>query len=163
MPSVDVVSKVDLQVLDNAINNVKREISTRFDFKNVKSEITFDRKAKSIHIVTGDDWKVKTVTKMLTGHCAQLRLDPKCLDIKEIEPTSHGTAKVDILIKEGIPKETGQKIVKLIKGLKMKVQPAIQDDQVRITGKKIDDLQEIMQLLREQDYNIPLQFTNMKS
>ncbi len=163
MPSVDVVSKVDLQVLDNAINNVKREISTRFDFKNVKSEITFDRKGKSIHIVTGDDWKVKAVTKMLMGHCAQLKLDPKCLDIKEIEPTSHGTAKIDILIKEGIPKETGQKIVKLIKGLKMKVQPAIQDDQVRITGKKIDDLQKIMQLLREQDYNIPLQFTNMKS
>jgi hypothetical protein len=90
-------------------------------------------------------------------------LDPKCLDIKEIEPTSHGTAKIDILIKEGIPKEIGQKIVKLIKGLKMKVQPAIQDDQVRITGKKIDDLQEIMRLLKEQDYDIPLQFTNMKS
>ncbi len=116
MPSVDAVSKVDLQVLDNAINNVKREIASRFDFKNVKSEITFDRKAKSIHIVTGDDWKVKAVTKMLTGQCAQLKLDPKCLDIKEIEPTSHGAAKVDILIKEGIPKETGQKIVKLIKG-----------------------------------------------
>ncbi len=163
MPSVDVVSKVDLQVLDNAINNVKREIASRFDFKNVKSEITFDRKAKSIHIVTGDDWKVQAVTKMLTGHCAQLKLDPKCLDIKEIEPTSHGAAKVDILIKEGIPKETGQKIVKLIKGLKMKVQSAIQDNQVRITGKKIDDLQEIMRLLREQDYDIPLQFTNMKS
>ncbi len=162
MPSVDVVSRVDLQVLDNAINNVKREIASRFDFKNVKSEITFDRKAKSIHIVTGDDWKVKAVTKMLTGYCAQLKLDPKCLDIKEIEPTSHGAAKVDILIKEGIPKEAGQKIVKLIKGLKMKVQSAIQDDQVRITGKKIDDLQEIMRLLREQDYSIPLQFTNMK-
>ena len=163
MPSVDVVSKVDLQVMDNAINNVKREIASRFDFKNVKSEIIFDRKAKGIHIVTGDDWKVKTVTKMLTGQCAQLKLDPKCLDIKEIEPTSHGTAKVDIFIKEGIPKEIAQKIVKLIKNLKMKVQPAIQDEQVRITGKKIDDLQEIMQLLREQDYSIPLQFTNMKS
>ncbi len=163
MPSVDVVSKVDLQALDNAINNVKREISTRFDFKNVKSEITFDRKAKYIHIVTGDDWKVKTVTEMLIGQCIRLKVDPKCLDLKEIENTSHGTAKRDILIKEGIPKETGQKIVKLIKGLKIKVQPAIQDDQVRITGKKIDDLQEIMRLLKEQDYNIPLQFVNMKS
>ncbi len=163
MPSVDVVSKVDLQALDNAINNVKREISTRFDFKNVKSEITFDRKAKSIHIVTGDDWKVKAVTEMLIGQCSRLKLDPKCLDFKEIEPTSHGGAKMDILIKEGIPKETGQKIVKLIKGLKLKVQPAIQDNQVRITGKKIDDLQEIMRLLKEQDYNIPLQFVNMKS
>jgi len=163
MPSVDVVSKVDLQALDNALNNVKREISTRFDFKNVKSEVTFDRKAKSIHIVTGDDWKVKTVTEMLIGQCTRLKVDPKCLDLKEIEATSHGTAKMDILIKEGIPKETGQKIVKLIKGLKVKVQPTIQDGQVRIAGKKIDDLQEIMRLLKEQDYNIPLQFVNMKS
>ncbi len=163
MPSVDVVSKVDLQALDNAINNVKREISTRFDFRNVKSEITLDRKAKYIHIITGDDWKVKAVTEMLIGQCTRLKVDSKCLDFKEIESTSHGTAKMDILIKEGIPKETGQKIVKLIKGLKIKVQPAIQDDQVRITGKKIDDLQEIMRLLKEQDYNIPLQFVNMKS
>ena len=163
MPSVDVVSRVDLQALDNALNNVRREISTRFDFKNVQSEITFDRKAKNIHIVTGDDWKVKAVTEMLTGQCIRLKVDPKCLDLKEIEPTAHGTAKMDILIREGIPKETGQKIVKLIKGLKIKVQPAIQDDQVRLTGKKIDDLQEIMRLLREQDYNIPLQFVNMKS
>ena len=163
MPSVDVVSKVDLQALDNAINNVKREISTRFDFKNVKSEITFDRKAKYIHIVTGDDWKVKAVTEMLIGQCTRLKVDPKCLDLKEIEPTSHGTVKMDILIKEGIPKEICQKIVKLIKGLKIKVQSVIQDGQVRITGKKIDDLQEIMRLLKEQDYNIPLQFVNMKS
>ncbi|MFC2058093.1 YajQ family cyclic di-GMP-binding protein [Chloroflexota bacterium] len=163
MPSVDVVSKVDLQTLDNAINNVKREISTRFDFKNVRSEITFDRKAKCIHIVTGDDLKVKSVTEMLIGQCVRLKVDTKCLDLKEIESVSHSTAKMDILIKEGIPKETGQKIVKLIKGLKMKVQPAIQDDQVRITGKKIDDLQEIMRLLKDQDYNIPLQFVNMKS
>ena len=163
MPSVDVVSKVDLQALDNAINNVKREISTRFDFKNVTSEITLDRKAKYIHIVTGDDWKVKAVIEMLIGQCTRLKLDPKCLDIKEIEPASHSTVKMDILIKEGIPRETGQKIVKLIKGLKIKVQPVIQGDQVRITGKKIDDLQEIMRLLKEQDYNLPLQFVNMKS
>ncbi len=163
MPSVDVVSKMDLQGLGNAINNVKREISTRFDFKNVKSDITFDRKAKYIHIVTGDDWKAKAVTEMLIGQCIQLKVDPKCLDSKEIEATSHGTVKMDILIKEGIPKETGQKIVKLIKGLKIKVQSAIQGDQIRITGKKIDDLQEILRLLEEQDYNIPLQFVNMKS
>ncbi|MFC1870274.1 YajQ family cyclic di-GMP-binding protein [Chloroflexota bacterium] len=163
MPSVDVVSTVDLQALDNAINNVKREISTRFDFKNVKSEVTLDRKDKYIHIITGDDWKVKAVTEILIGQCVRFKVDPKCLDLKEIEPTSHGAAKRDVQIKEGIPKETCQKIVKLIKGLKIKVQSAIQDDQVRITGKKIDDLQEIMRLLREQDYNIPLQFVNMKS
>ena len=163
MPSVDVVSKVDLQSLDNAINNVKREITTRYDFKNIKSEITYDKKTKRIHIVTGDDWKVKAVTNMLIGQCTRLKLDPKCLDFQKIEATSQLTAKTDILIKEGISKDLAQKMVKLIKGLKMKVQPAIQDDQVRITGKKIDDLQHIMQLLREEDYDIPLQFVNMKS
>jgi uncharacterized protein YajQ (UPF0234 family) len=163
MPSVDVVSTVDLQAVDNAINNVKREISSRFDFKNVKSEITLDRKDKYIHIVTGDDWKVNAIIGILRGQCVRFKVDPKCLDLKEIEPTSQGAAKVDVKIKEGISMETCQKIVKLIKGLKIKVQPAILGDQVRITGKKIDDLQEIMRLLMEQDYNIPLQFVNMKS
>jgi len=163
MPSVDVVSKVDLQSLDNAINNVKREITTRYDFKNIKSEITYDKKTKRIHIVTGDDWKVKAVINMLIGQCTRLKLDPKCLDFQKIEATSQLTAKTDILLTEGISKELAQNMVKLIKGLKMNVQPAIQDDQVRITGKKIDDLQHIMQLLREEDYDIPLQFVNMKS
>jgi len=163
MPSVDVVSKVDLQSLDNAINNVKREITTRYDFKNIRSEITYDKKTKRIHIVTGDDWKVKAVINMLIGQCTRLKLDPKCLDFQKIEATSQLTAKTDILLTEGISKELAQNMVKLIKGLKMNVQPAIQDDQVRITGKKIDDLQHIMQLLREEDYDIPLQFVNMKS
>ena len=163
MPSVDVVSTVNMQSLDNAANNVRREIMTRFDFKNVRSEITLDRKAGQIHIVSGDDWKVKTVVEMLVGQCTRLKVDPKCLDMGEIEATSQGAAKMDILIRQGIPKETCQQIVKLIKTRKMKVQPAIQMDQVRIAGKKIDDLQEIMQLLREQDYPVPLQFVNMKS
>jgi cyclic-di-GMP-binding protein len=163
VPSVDVVSKVDMEALFNAINNVKREISTRFDFRNIKSEVAIDRKTKVIHIATGDDWKVKAVSDMLVVQCTRFKVDSKCMDFKEIEATSQGTAKMDIFIKDGIPKETGQKIVKLVKGLKIKVQPAIQDNQVRLTGKKIDDLQNIMQLLREQDYDIPLQFVNMKS
>ncbi len=163
MPSVDVVSTVDMQSLDNATNNVRREITTRFDFKNVRSEITLDRQAKQIHIVSGDDWKVKTVVEMLVGQCTRQKVDPKCLDMGEIEATAQGAAKMDIRIRQGIPKETCQQMVKLIKSLKMKVQAAIQLDQVRLTGKKIDDLQEIIRLLREQDYPIPLQFVNMKS
>lgn len=163
MPSVDVVSTVDIQAMDNAINNVKREISSRFDFKGVTTEVAFDRKEKAIHILTGDDMKMKSVAEMLVGQCVRFKIDPKCLDQKEMEPTSHGAVKMDILVKTGIPKDTCQKMVKYIKGLKYKVQPAIQDEQVRITGKKIDDLQAIMQLLREQDYDIPLQFVNMKS
>ena len=163
MPSVDVVNKVDPEALYNVINNVKREISTRYDFRNIKTEVTYDRKAKNIHIASGDDWKVKAVSEMLIVQCTRFKVDPKCLDLKPIEATSQGAAKMDILIKEGIPKEIGQKIVKLVKGLKTKVQPAIQEDQVRLTGKKIDDLQAIMQMLKEQDYDVPLQFVNMKS
>jgi cyclic-di-GMP-binding protein len=162
MPSLDVVSIVDMQSLDNAINNVKREIANRFDFRNIKSEIILDRKAKSIHIVSGDEWKVKTVTDMLVGQCVRLKVDPKSLKLGEIETSSTTVAKVDVEINEGISKETAQKIVKYIKELKLKLQPAIQDDQVRISGKQIDDLQEIMRLLREQDFGIPLQFVNLK-
>lgn len=162
MPSVDVVSAVDLQALDNAVNNVKREVASRYDFKNVKTEITFDRKAKTLSILSGDDAKVRVIMQMLTGQCVRLGVDPKCLDRGKVEPTEHGNAKVEIKVKEGIPKETSQKIVKLVKGLKFKVQPSIQDDQVRLTGKSIDDLQEIMRLLQEQDYDMPLQFVNMK-
>ena len=106
--------------------------------------------------------KIKAIIEMLRGQCVRLRVDTKCLEIGEIESTSGGNAKVDIHIKEGLPKETCQKMVKLVKNKKFKVQAAIQEDQVRLTGKKIDDLQEIMQLFREQDYDMPLQFVNMK-
>lgn len=163
MPSVDVVSMVDMQALDNAINNAKRAISTRFDFKNVESSITLDRKKKSIKIVTGDDWKAKEIVDILISQCVRLKVSPKALGLKDIEPASSGAVKMDIQIKEGVSKETCQKIVKFIKSLKIKVQPIIQDNQVRVTGKQIDDLQEIMRLLLEQDYDIPLQFVNMKS
>lgn len=163
MPSLDVVSTVDLQSLDNAVNNTKREIATRFDFRSVKSDISFDRKDKIIHIVTGDEWKIKTVKDILIGQCVRQKVDPKSLDIGKIDIVSTSTAKIDIHIKEGIPKETGQKIVKYIKGLKIKVQPSILDNKLRITGKQIDDLQEIIRLLTEQDYGVPLQFVNMKS
>ncbi len=150
-----------MQALDNAINNVKREISSRFDFKNVKSEVTLDRKAKSIHILSGDDLNVKSITERPFGQCGRFRMDPKCLEWKKIEPTS--PAKLDIQIKTGIPRETAQQMVKLIKGTKLKVQPVIQEDQVRVSGKSIDDLREVMSLLLEQDYKIGLQFINMKS
>ena len=162
MPSMDVVSVVDMQTLDNAINNVKREIATRFDFRGVKTEITLDRKAKSIQITSGDDWKVKEVSRMLAGQCTRLKADSKCLEFKEVVNSSYDSAKMDVVIKDGISKEMGQKVVKFIKDQKMKVQPAILDNKVRVTGTKIDDLQEIIRLLNEQNYDIPLQFINMK-
>jgi cyclic-di-GMP-binding protein len=162
MPSLDVVNKVDMQALDNAVNNVLREVTNRFDFKNVKTEITLNKKDNLIHIVTGDEMKMKAIIELLKGQCVRLKVEPKSLAPKKMESTSHGTVKIDIQVNEGIPMETCKKIVKFIKGFNTKVQPVIQDEQVRISGKKIDDLQEIMQLLREQEYDVPLQFVNMK-
>ncbi len=162
MPSLDVVSNVDIQVLDNAINNAKREIATRYDFRNVTSDITLNRKEKKVHISSGDEMKVKAVTEILVGQCTRLKLDPKILDVQKIEAASQGTAKRDINIREGISRDTAQKMVKFIKASGLKVQAAIQDAQVRVTGKQIDDLQEVMRVLREQDYEVPLQFVNMK-
>jgi uncharacterized protein YajQ (UPF0234 family) len=163
MPSLDIVSTVDLQSLDNAVNNAKREIATRFDFRSVKSDIILDRKEQVIHVVSGDEWKVKTVKDIIVGQCIRQKVDPKSLAIGKVDVISTTVAKLDMRINEGIPKETSQKIVKYIKSLKIKVQPSILDNKLRITGKKIDDLREIMQLLNEQDYGIPLQFVNMKS
>ncbi len=163
MPSVDVVSQVNMQALDNAANNVKREVATRFDFRNVETEITLNRKESSFHLRSGDDMKIKSLREMLVEQCVKQKVDPKCLEFKEIEATSRGGAKMNITIREGIPKETCKKMVKEIKQLKLKVQATIQDEQVRLSGKKIDDLQTIMTTLKEQDYGIPLQFVNMKS
>jgi uncharacterized protein YajQ (UPF0234 family) len=163
MPSLDVVSIVDLQSLANAVNNTKREIATRYDFRNIKTEIDLDQKEKSIHIVSGDEWKVKTVKDMLVGQCIRQKVDPKSLEAGKIDTVSTTIAKLDIKVNEGISKEIGQKIVKYIKGLKIKVQPAILDNKIRVTGKQIDDLREIMRLLNETDWGVPLQFVNLKS
>ncbi len=163
MPSLDVVSVVDMQSLDNAINNTKREVATRFDFRGIKTEIEFNRRDKTIHVTSGDEWKVKTVKDMLVGQCTRQKVDPKSLEMGKIDTVSTSVAKVDIRIMEGIDKEQAQKMVKYIKSLKVKVQPAILDDKLRITGKQIDDLQEIMRLLKEQDWGVPLQYVNFKS
>ncbi len=163
MPSLDVVSTVDLQSVANAVNNTKREIASRYDFRGVKTEIDLDQKEKNIHIVSGDEWKVTTVKDMLVGQCIRQKVDPKSLETGKIDTVSTSIAKLDIKINEGISKEISQKIVKYIKGLKIKIQPAILDNKIRITGKQIDDLQEIMRLLNEQDWGVPLQFVNMKS
>ncbi len=163
MPSLDVVSVVDMQSLDNAINNTKREVATRFDFRGIKTEIEFNRRDKTIHVTSGDEWKIKTVKDMLVGQCTRQKVDPKSLEMGKIDTVSTSVAKVDIRIMEGIDKEQAQKMVKYIKSLKVKVQPAILDDKLRITGKQIDDLQEIMRLLKEQDWGVPLQYVNFKS
>ncbi|WP_045220975.1 YajQ family cyclic di-GMP-binding protein [Desulfonatronum thioautotrophicum] len=162
MPSFDIVSKVDLQEVDNAVNNVRKELDTRFDFRNVKTDLDLNRKEKVLHVVTGDEMKMRAIQDLLKMHFTRRKLDPRSLEFLELEATSQGRVKMDIRIKEGISKDTAQKIVKLIKSRKMKVQAAIQDEQVRVTGKQIDDLQAVINLLDQQEFDVPLQHVNMK-
>lgn len=163
MPSFDIVSQVDLQEVDNACNNVRKEIATRFDFRNVPTEIELNKKDKRIQVTTGSETHLKSVRELLMGHCVRRKVDPKCLEFGKHEPTSQGRVKAGVKIREGIVKETAQKIVKAIKGSPFsKVQAAIQDEQVRVTGKKLDDLQGVIQLVRGMDLDVPVQFVNMK-
>lgn len=152
-----------MQELDNAINNTIKEVATRYDFRNTKTSVTFNKTEKVINIVTSDKMKMDALKDMIGSHCIRRKVNPKSLEYKEPEPTSNGQLKREIKIKEGIEKETAQKIVKIIKGLNIKVQSSIMDEQVRVTGKKIDDLQTVIQTLNAQDLGIPLQYVNMKS
>jgi len=163
MPSFDIVNHVDLQEADNAINNTKKEIATRYDFRGSPAEVNLDKKEKVIHLVAEHEMRMDAVMDILMTHMIRRKVDVKALKPKGIEPTSQGHVKRDIAIQEGIETEVAKKIVKMIKDQKLKVQAAIQDEQVRVTGKKIDDLQEVIKMLRGQDFGIPLQFVNMKS
>jgi uncharacterized protein YajQ (UPF0234 family) len=163
MPSFDIVNKVDLQELDNAVNNSLKEVATRFDFRNSRTTIELNKKDKVINLVTADEMKMRSLEDMLRTHCVRRKVNPKCLEFKDAEPTSQGLLKREVKIKEGIEIDTARRIVKIIKDLNLKVQAAIQDEQVRVTGKKIDDLQAVIQTLNSQDLGIPLQYVNMKS
>ena len=163
MPSFDVVNKVDLQEVDNAINNATKQINTRYDFRDSKTEIKFDKSAKVIHVSTDDSMKMRALEEVLNTQLVKRGLDPKTLDYKDEEPTSKGGVRKDCHLREGIDKEMGKKIVKLIKAEKLKVQAQIQDEQVRVTGKSIDDLQSVIAMLNGKDLEVPLQFINMKS
>ena len=163
MPSFDIVSQVDMQELDNALNNVKKEVATRYDFRGSETQVELNKKEKKIHIVSSDEMKMNALRDMLIGHCIRRKVDAKTLDFKEFQPTSKGHLKMDVEIKEGLSDEIARKIVKMIKEKKLKVQAAIQGDQVRVTAKKIDDLQTVIGMCREGSFDLPLQYVNMKS
>ena len=139
MSSFDIVNEVDLQEVDNAINNTNKEIITRYDFRQSNTQVEFDKKEKSISMLTADDMKMRAIQDMIVSNFIKRKVDPKCLDFGKNEGTSNGQIKRDAKLQEGIEREIAQKIVKQIKALKINVQPAIQDNQVRVTGKKIDD------------------------
>ena len=163
MPSFDIVSKVDLQSLDNAINTVRKEITTRWDFRDSKTEIDLDKKAMNIHVVTEDEMKINQIGDIIISRCMKQGISAESLDFGKEQYASGNMVKKDIKIKQGIDKETSKKIAKSIKETGLKVQTSIMEDQVRVTGKKIDDLQAVMAHCRGGDFGIPLQFDNMKS
>lgn len=162
MPSFDIVSELDLQEVDNAVNNVRKEVETRYDFKGVITEMEFNRKTKVLSLVTGDEMKIRAIRDMLISHFVRRKVDPKAMEFSEPENTSRGQLKQEIKLHDGIDKDAARKLVKIIKDSKLKVQAAIQDEQVRVTGKQIDDLQAVMALLKGTELEIPLQFVNMK-
>ncbi|MEO6903247.1 MAG: YajQ family cyclic di-GMP-binding protein [Bacteroidia bacterium] len=163
MASFDIVNKVDAQLLDNAINVARKEIINRFDFNGSKTEITLDKKAMAMHILTENDMRMDSITDVIRNRMIKQKLDPLCLDFGKDQYASGFMLKKDIKVREGIDKEVAKKIIKDIKDSKLKVQAQLMDDQVRVTAKKIDDLQGIISLLKNNHYELPLQFVNMKS
>ncbi len=161
MPSFDIVSKVDLQEVDNAVNQAVKEISQRYDFKGTTNEVELDK--DSIRILAADDYKLEAIKDILIGKLVRRNVSPKCLDYGKEEPASGGMVRVRAAIVQGISKEKGKEIVKLIKETKLKVQAQIMEDQVRVSGKKIDDLQEVIHVLKGKDLGVELQFENMRS
>jgi cyclic-di-GMP-binding protein len=161
MPSFDVVSKVDMQEIDNAVNQAVKEIEQRFDFKGTHNEINLENDA--IVLLGADDYKLQAITDILKGKLVRRSVSPKNFDYGKKESASGGAVRQRIGIVQGVDKEKGKEIIKAIKESKLKVQPQIMEDQVRVTGKKIDDLQEVIQLLKSKDFGIELQFVNMRS
>ncbi|HXQ23728.1 MAG TPA: YajQ family cyclic di-GMP-binding protein [Candidatus Acidoferrales bacterium] len=160
MPSFDVVSRVDPQEVDNAVNQTRKEIAQRYDFKGTKTEIRLEENA--LNIVSDDDFKVKAVVDVLQSKLVRRGVSLKALVYGKIEPAAGGLAKQTITVQQGIETEKARHLVKLIKDSKLKVQSQIQGDEVRVSGKKRDDLQAAIQLLKAQDLDLPLQFTNFR-
>jgi uncharacterized protein YajQ (UPF0234 family) len=160
MPSFDIVSKVDMQEVDNAVNQAIKEIGQRYDFKGSKCQITPEK--DSVKILADDDYKLKAVVDVLQSKFMKRNISIKALQYGKVEPASGGMVRQIITVQQGISKEKAKDITTAIKESKLKVQAQIQDDQVRVTGKNRDDLQEAIQLLKGKDMNVEMQFTNFR-
>ena len=163
MPSFDIVSKIDSQTFDNAINNAKKEILNRYDFNDSKSTVELDKKTNELTIVTENDMRLKAIEDSIISRMMKQGLDPKSLDFGDEQAASGNMIRKQIKVKEGLDKEAAKKVVKKIKDSGLKVQAAIMDDQVRVTAKKIDDLQAVISLCRTEDFGQPLQYINMRN
>ena len=159
MPSFDTVSEVEMQELTNAVDQASRELSTRYDFKGV--EASFERQESSVELTAEADIQLEQMLDMLRSKMVKRSIDVKVMDVGEPRPSGKSLHQT-VVIRQGIEKDLARKIVKLVKDRKMKVQAAIQGEKVRVTGKKRDDLQAVMTMLKESDIDLPLQFNNFR-
>jgi len=160
MPSFDIVSEADMAEVDNAVQNVMREISVRYDFKGSKSSV--ESSDGAIKVFADDDLKLNQMHEILRGQLHKRGIEPGQLDYQKVEPAAGQSVRQNILVKSGIDKEMAKKIVKDIKGAKMKIQVAIQGEELRVTGKKRDDLQKAIQFIKDLGLDQPVQFKNFR-
>ena len=160
--SFDVVSKVDLQAAEDAVNASNKEMATRFDFKGSVSRIDLDKKTGTLTIYSDDEVKLKSVVDILQGRLIKRAVSLKNLDYKAIEKAENNTIRQQVAIQQGIPSDKAKTIVQKIKESKIKVTPSIQSDQVRVTSRSKDDLQTVMTLLKSENFGLELQFTNYR-
>jgi uncharacterized protein YajQ (UPF0234 family) len=160
--SFDVVSKVDLQEVSNAVQQASKEIATRFDFRGSVSMIEWNEKELTLMLISDDEHKLKSVVDILETRLVKRGVSIKALEFGKIEQAGGSRVRQNVKVQQGIPSEKAKAIVRAIKDRKFKVQAAIQADQVRVSGRNKDDLQAVMALVRGEDFGLPLQFTNYR-
>lgn len=161
-PSFDIVSEVDIQEVDNAVNQAKKELATRYDFKGSKSSIELNREEKLITLIADDDFKLRSLKDILTTKMAKRGVSLKSLEFKDAEKAFEGTLRQKVIIATGIDKDKARDLVKIIKDLGLKVQASIEGEKVKVTGPKKDDLQAVISHLRATDFPLALNFTNYR-
>jgi uncharacterized protein YajQ (UPF0234 family) len=163
MPSFDVTSQIDLQEVDNAVNQARKEIGQRYDFKGSKAAIEFDRAEGTLNLIADDEFKMQALWEVLETRLVRRKVPLKNMKLGTIERGANDTVRRVVSLQQGIPTEAGREIVKFLKDRKLrKVQPAIQGDQLRISSPSRDELQAVISLLREQDFGVELQFGNYR-
>lgn len=160
--SFDIVSEIDMQEVDNAVNQASKEIHQRYDLKDTGSNFDLNKGDKKITITSKDEYTLKTVVDVLQNKFIKRAISLKALKYDEVEPATGGTVRQVVELQSGISKENSKKLVKIIKDSKLKVQAAIQDEQVRVSGKAKDDLQDVINLVKESNLDFPTQFVNYK-
>lgn len=161
MPSFDIVSEIDIQEADNAVNQARKEIEGRYDFKGSQSEVQWDK--KEITLIGDDEYKMEAMKSILQTKLHRRGIDIKALKFGDVEPAGGKLLRQKVSLLQGIEREVAKKVLQAVKDSKLKVQGQVVDDKVRITSKSIDELQSTMQLIRQGNFDVPLQFNNMRS